>query len=84
MITIIYLVSSMNTRGGGADKCKKSALLIGALISSDIALIFYNFRGVEFPPQIFPRLIGAELTYLITISYLLFSKKQRAYKAFDV
>lgn len=60
---------------------KAIATVISLIILMDLSIIFFTFNGFGLPSNLYAQLIGAEITYLITIAYCLFSKKFRAFKS---
>nr|DAR21332.1 MAG TPA: hypothetical protein [Caudoviricetes sp.] len=50
----------------------------------DGVVIYLSLNGVTLPSSAVPRDIGAELTYLLTIAYIFFSKKLRRFKEISV
>ena len=84
LIMVTFVIFSMNTLGGGAKMIKLMIAFVSATMVFDILVIALMFEGRDIPEMLYPRAIGAEITYLITILYLVFSKKLKRFKSFGL
>ena len=73
----------MNAKGGGAYTIKKMAAALIITMVLDFIVILFSLSGREINPEYYPRIFGAELTYVITILYILLSKKLKKFKETD-
>lgn len=83
ILCIAYVIYSMNSKGGGADTIKKMAIALLSTMILDFIVIYFSLSGRVLNPEYYPRILGAELTYVITIAYILFSKKLKRFKEID-
>lgn len=83
IICIAYVIYSMNAKGGGAYTIKKMAAALIITMALDFIVILFSLSGREINPEYYPRIFGAELTYVITILYILLSKKLKRFKETD-
>lgn len=83
IICIAYVIYSMNAKGGGAYTIKKMAAALIITMALDFIVILFSLSGREINPEYYPRIFGAEITYVITILYILLSKKLKRFKETD-
>lgn len=81
MVLIAFVVYAINSKYGGASSIKNMITCLIAIMVLDFVVIHITLNGASLPKEYYPRVIGAELTYLLTIAYLFFSKKLRRYKS---
>lgn len=81
LLIVAYVVFKMNTRGGGAKAINLLMGLVAVVILLDLSIIGIIFSGKSIPKEFYPQMLGAELIYILTIIYLYFSKKLKAFKA---
>lgn len=81
LLIVAYVVFKMNTRGGGIKAINLLMGLVALVIVLDLSIIGIIFNGKSIPIEFYPQMLGAELIYILTIAYLYFSKKLKAFKA---
>ncbi|MES4612914.1 MAG: hypothetical protein ACTH8P_11445 [Ewingella sp.] len=81
LLIVAYVVFKMNTRGGGVKAINLLMGLVAIVILLDMSIIGIIFSGKAIPKEFYPQMLGAELIYILTIIYLYFSKKLKAFKA---
>lgn len=80
LIIMVWVALALVNRKCKPLSTKVIALLVAIIIFTDISLIAYSFSGLAVPSNFYAQLIGAELTYLMTIAYCLFSKRFKEFK----
>jgi hypothetical protein len=81
LLIVAYVVFKMNTRGGGIKAINLLIALVAVVIILDLSIIGIIFSGKSIPKEFYPQMLGAELIYILTMVYLYFSKKLKAFKA---
>lgn len=83
MILIAFVAYTLNTRAGGNSSLLTMIFCLITVMILDGAVIYLSLSGFALPSSAVPRVIGAELTYVLTIAYIVFSKKLRRFKELD-
>lgn len=83
IVFILFVIYGMNKRGGGEASIKTMILLTVSVILLDFAAIFVVLNGSALKSEYIARIVGGELTYILTIIYLTFSKKMKRFKSFQ-
>lgn len=80
LILIAYVSYTMNTKAGGQASIISMMVCLFVVMVLDGFVIHLSLNGMTLPEAAYPRIIGAELTYLLTIAYIFFSKKLKRFK----
>ncbi|MFP2712395.1 hypothetical protein ACLEUQ_00695 [Escherichia coli] len=80
LILIAYVTYTLNTKAGGKTALMSMIACLFIVMVLDGVVIHLSLNGMELPEAAYPRIIGAELTYLLTIAYIFFSKKLKRFK----
>ncbi|ELA3178774.1 hypothetical protein RFL63_002752 [Klebsiella aerogenes] len=80
MILIAFVAYTMNSKGGGQSSLLTMVFCLVIIMILDGAVIYFSLNGFSLPSSAVPRVVGAELTYILTIIYIFFSKKLRRFK----
>lgn len=80
ILCIAYVIYGMNAKGGGMDSIKRMAIALISTMAMDFIVIYFSLSGMALSPEYYPRIIGAELTYVITVAYVVLSKKLKRFK----
>lgn len=80
MILIAFVAYTMNTRAGGQSSLVTMIICLVSVMVLDGIIIYISLNGQALSSEAIPRIIGAELTYILTIAYIFFSKKLRKFK----
>lgn len=83
IVFILFVIYGMNKRGGGETSIKTMILLTVSVILLDVAAIFVVLNGSALKSEYIATIVGGELTYILTIIYLTFSKKMKRFKSFQ-
>ncbi|HCT2538997.1 TPA: hypothetical protein OTR49_004802 [Escherichia coli] len=84
IILIAFVAYTLNTRTGGYSSLLAMIFCLIAVMVLDGVVIYLSLNGIALPSLAIPRIIGAELTYVLTIAYIVFSKKLRRFKEPDL
>lgn len=84
MILIAFVIYTLNTKAGGESSLLTMIVCLVVVMVLDGIVIYISLHGFALPSEAIPTVIGAELTYILTIVYLFFSKKLRRFKETDV
>lgn len=84
MILIAFVAYTLNTKAGGESSLLTIIVCLLVVMALDGVVIYISLNGFALPPAAIPRVIGGELTYILTIAYIFFSKKLRRFKGIDV
>ncbi|EOZ7625883.1 hypothetical protein AB5R26_004101 [Enterobacter mori] len=84
MILITFSVYTLNTKAGGQASLITMVGCLFFVMVLDGVLINISLNGRVLPEETIPRVIGAELTYILTIAYVFFSKKLRRFKEINI
>ncbi|MDT0636555.1 hypothetical protein RM437_00685 [Citrobacter werkmanii] len=80
MILIAFVAYHLNVRSGGQSSLLTMISCLVIVMILDGIVIYLSLNGFSLPSSAIPRVIGAELTYILTIAYIYFSKKLRRFK----
>lgn len=80
MILIAFVAYNINTKTGGQSSLLTMLSCLVIVMILDGVVIYHSLNGFTLPSAAIPRIIGAELPYILTIAYIFFSKKLRSYK----
>ncbi|WP_063865749.1 hypothetical protein [Enterobacter hormaechei] len=80
MVLIAFVAYTLNTRAGGHSSLLTMIICLIIVMILDGVVIYLSLDGFALPSSAVPRVIGAELTYVLTIAYIVFSKKLRRFK----
>lgn len=83
MILIAFVAYTLNTRAGGNTSLLTMIFCLMLVMVLDGVVIYLSLNGFSLPPAAVPRVVGAELTYILTIIYVFFSKKLRRFKEIE-
>ncbi|EPP6259030.1 hypothetical protein ACUTEI_001400 [Cronobacter sakazakii] len=84
MMLIAFAAYTLNTRGGGQSSLLKTAFSLTIVIALDSIIIYSSLNEASLPSSTAHKVVGVELTYILTIAYIFFSKKLRRFKETDV
>ncbi|MGS4678801.1 hypothetical protein ACKURH_06110 [Enterobacter soli] len=82
IILIAFVAYTLNTRAGGNSSLLTMIFCLITVMILDGAVIYLSLNGLAFPSSAVSTVIGAELTYILTIAYIFFSKKLKRFKGF--
>ena len=80
IILIAYVAYTLITKAGGKASIISMIVCLFVVMVLDGVVVHLSLNGMALPEAAYPRIIGAELTYLLTIAYIFFSKKLKRYK----
>lgn len=80
MILITFVAYTLNTRAGGTSCLLTMIFCLVVVMVLDGVVIYLSLNGSALPSSAVPRVVGAELSYILTIAYIMFSKKLRRFK----
>jgi len=83
IVFILFVIYGMNKRGGGEASIKTLIMFTVSVIFLDFAAIFVVLNGSALRSEYIARIVGGELTYVLTVIYLAFSKKMKRFKSFQ-
>lgn len=84
MILIAFVAYTLNTRSGGQSSLLTMIFCLAIVMGLDGVVMYLLLDGHSLPSSATPSVIGAELTYILTIAYIFFSKKLRRFKDTEV
>lgn len=80
IILIAFVAYAINSKVGGQSSLLTMIFCLVIVMVLDGVVIYLSLNGFSLPSSAVPRVIGAELTYILTIAYIFFSKKLRRFK----